>query len=222
MSARWHDLHSWNVSKEEARAIQRRLAPLVSHVSAIPECTRLVAGVDVSPPDARGQAMGAVALLSLPGLEAVQVLRTSGRVTFPYVSGLLSFREAPLMVDILGRLEATPDIVLVDGQGLAHPRRVGLACHVGVATGLSTVGCAKSILVGKHGPVGAGKGAWTPLRESNETVGAVVRTRENTRPVYVSIGHRVDLDSAVRWVLACCGRYRLPEPLRTAHRAARG
>jgi len=213
--------HPWNVPADEARSVQRRLAPQVSRSNAIPDQPTLVAGVDASPPDARGWALGAVVLLSLPDLEVVEVCRAKGKVTFPYIPGLLSFREAPCLLEALSLLSTSPDFVLVDGHGLAHPRKFGLACHLGVLTGLPTIGCAKSILVGTHGPPQGARGAFTPLSEGDEKIGLSLRTRENTRPVYVSIGHRVDLDKAVKWTLACCAGFRLPEPLRLAHQATR-
>ena len=213
--------HPWNVSADEARAVQRRLTHQVSRSNAIPEQPTLVAGVEASPPDARGWALGTVALLSLPDLEVVEVRRAMGKVTFPYIPGLLAFREAPCLLEALSLLSTSPDFVLVDGHGLAHPRRFGLACHLGVLTGLPTIGCAKSLLVGTHDPPEQERGAYAPLNGIDEVIGVALRTRESTRPVYVSVGHRVDLDTAVKWTLACCTRFRLPEPLRMAHQATR-
>ena len=191
------------MSEDEALAIQQRLARQVSRSNAIPEQPRLAAGVDVSPPDPSGRAVGVVVLLSLPNLEVVEVRRATGKVEFPYVPGLLAFREAPCLLEALSLLSTPPDFVLVDGHGLAHPRRFGLACHLGVLTGLPTVGCAKSLLVGTHDPPEQESGAYAPLTEGDEVLGVALRTRESTRPVYVSIGHRVDLDAAVKWTLAC-------------------
>ena len=203
----------WDVSADEARAVQRRLAPQVNRSNEIPEQPTLVAGVDVSPPDASGCAVAAVALLSLPDLKAVEVRRTGGKITFPYIPGLLAFREVPCLLEVLSLLSTSPDFVLVDGHGLAHPLRFGLACHLGVLTGLPTIGCAKSLLVGTHEPPEQERGACVPLTEGDEDIGVALRTRESTRPVYVSIGHRVDLGAAVKWTLACCAGFRLPEPL---------
>ena len=214
-------LPDWDLPEEAARALQLRLAPLVSRVNSLPEPPRLVAGVEVSAPNARGQAVGVAALLHLPDLEVAQVAQAICKITFPYIPGLLAFREAPGILEAISRLGTAPDFVIVDGHGLAHPRRFGLACHVGVLTGLPTIGCAGSLLVGTHGPVGPGKGAWAAIRDGDEVIGAALRTRDKVRPVYVSIGHKVDLPSAIRWTLACCGKYRLPELLRVARESAR-
>lgn len=151
----------------------------------------------------------------------LEVQVVSGKTEFPYVPGLLAFREAPLLLDALGRLSPRQDLVIVNGHGLAHPRRFGLACHLGVLSGLPTIGFASTAIVGPFGLPGLEKGAWTPLEEGGETIGAVLRTSEATRPAFVSIGHLVDLPSAIKWTLACCLDYRLPEPLREALRAAR-
>jgi deoxyribonuclease V len=138
------------------------------------------------------------------------------------VPGLLSFRETPAVLEALGRLSERPDLLLCDGQGYAHPRRFGLACHLGVLTGLPSIGVAKSRLIGTHGALPKEKGAWVPLLDGDEAVGAVLRTRDGVAPLYVSIGHRVSLPTAIRWVLACTTRYRLPETTRQAHRLASG
>ena len=194
----------------------------MSRSNGIPELARYVAGMDISPPNAEGVVRAAAVVMSLPDLAVVEVKSAQGKPGFPYVPGLLSFREAPLALEALERLTITPDFLLADGQGLAHPRRFGLACHLGLLTGLPAIGCAKSVLKGRHGPLGQEKGSWAPLEDKNEVVGAALRTRQGVTPVYVSIGHKVDLPSALRWVLACCARFRLPEPARLAHHAAAG
>ena len=178
--------------------------------------------MDISPPDGQGVVRAAVVVMSLPDLAVVEVKSAQGKPGFPYVPGLLSFREAPLVLEALERLAIMPDFLLADGQGVAHPRRFGLACHLGLLTGLPTIGCAKSILRGKHGPLGQEKGSWALLEDRDDVVGAALRTRQGVTPVYVSIGHKVGLPSALRWVLACCARFRLPEPTRLAHHAAAG
>jgi deoxyribonuclease V len=215
-------LHSWDVTPAEAVALQRRLAPLVSRMAELPETVRYIAGVDISPPDADGVCTGAVVVLAYPSLEAVEVRVHRERPAMPYVPGLLSFRETPVLAGALEALSITPDLLLVDGQGLAHPRRFGIACHLGLLTGLPTIGCAKSLLVGRHEPLGVDAGAWAELVDRGEVVGAALRTRAGVTPVYVSIGHRVGLEQARRWTLACCTHYRLPEPTRLAHQAAAG
>jgi len=140
--------------------------------------------------------------------------------TLPYVPGLLSFREAPAILGALSRLNSLPDVLLVDGHGLAHPRRFGLACHLGVLLDMPTIGCAKSILIGEVGPLNGSAGSITILRIEGEELGLAIRTRPGVKPVYVSVGHRADLDSATRILLASCRGYRIPEPIRYAHRLA--
>lgn len=212
--------HSWSVTPAEARAIQERLKPRVEAADRLPE-VRLVAGVDAHY-DASGRAtFAAVAVMRLPGLELEDRATARRSTTFPYVPGLLSFREAPAILDALERLGAAPDLLLVDGQGLAHPRRFGIACHVGVLADLPAIGVAKSRLVGAHEEPGKERGDRAPLRHRGEVVGVVVRTRANTRPLYVSIGHRISLETAVDYVLRCSLRFRLPEPIREADRLSR-
>jgi deoxyribonuclease V len=182
---------------------------------------RLVTGLDAHYDAAAGLTWGAAVTLSLPSLAVVERAVCSWPTRFPYVPGLLSFREAPVLLDALARLEARPDVLMVDGQGLAHPRRFGLACHVGVLAGIPAIGVAKSRLIGEHGDPGVERGSWARLKDGGETIGAVLRTRRAVRPIYVSIGHRVSLAAATRLVLRCCTRYRLPEPIRAADRLSR-
>ena len=216
------DSHPWDVTPEEAAAIQLSLAGRVSHTNGISEEARYVVGTDISPPDDHGMAYGAAVVMRLPDLQVIEVKRSRGRPGFPYVPGLLSFREAPLVLAALDRLTTAPDLLLADGQGLAHPRRFGLACHLGLLADLPAIGCAKSILRGKHGPLDSARGSWVPLEDKGEIVGAALRTRDGVNPIYVSIGHKVDLPAAIRWVLACGAGYRMPEPTRLAHLAAAG
>ena len=216
-------MHPWDVEAQEAKDFQRSLAPRVSANDGLQGPPRYVAGVDLSPPDDRGNAIGAVVVLELPGLQIVGVKVYKGKPGFPYVPGLLSFRECPLILGALESLETAPDLVLVDGQGLAHPRRFGLACHLGLLTDTPTIGCAKSILRGKlEGALPPDMGSWVHLVDRGEVVGAAVRTRESVSPIYVSIGHKVSLETAIQWTLACCKGYRMPEPTRLAHLAAAG
>ena len=215
-------LHPWDVSVQEAKEIQVRLAPLVSFASAVPREVRHVAGVDISAADGRGVAKAAVVVLSYPELDPEEVSLAEAEPRLPYIPGLLSFRETPVLVSALEKLETSPDLIVVDGQGYAHPRRFGLACHIGLITDTPTIGCAKSILVGRHGELGLDRGAEAPLMHDGEAIGAAVRTRTGVRPVYVSVGHKVDLASASRWVLACCRGRRLPETTRLAHLVAAG
>jgi deoxyribonuclease V len=211
--------HPWDVSPGEAREIQQQLRErvLVQPYSAQPE---RVAGVDVSVK--RGLARAAVVLLSYPDLIPLQAATAEEAALFPYVPGLLAFREGPVVLKALERLEARPDVLIFDAQGLAHPRRIGLATHLGVLLDLPAVGCAKSCLCGTHSEPGEEKGQWTPLLDRGEVIGAVVRTRSRVKPVFVSIGHRVDLEAAISLVMNCTTRYRLPETTRWAHRVAGG
>ena len=167
-------------------------------------------------------ARGAVVVLRLPELTLVESTVAEERVEFPYVPGFLSFREAPLLLAAWERLSLTPDLVVVDAQGIAHPRRLGLASHLGLFLDVPTIGCAKSRLCGRHGDPGEDPGSSAPLMDNGEVIGAALRTKRGTKPVYVSIGHKVDLEAALHWVMACCHGYRLPEPTRLAHLAAAG
>ncbi|MDY7076631.1 MAG: deoxyribonuclease V [Chloroflexota bacterium] len=211
--------HPWDISPAEAREIQSQLRRrvLVESPERQPE---IIAGVDVS---VKGeQARAAVVLHSYPALEPLQTVAAEMPVSFPYVPGLLAFREGPVVLAALERLEHRPDVLMFDAQGFAHPRRMGLATHLGILLDISSVGCAKSRLWGAYVEPGERKGSWTPLVDGDEVIGAVVRTRDSVRPVFVSIGHRVDLETAISLVLGCATRYRLPEPTRWAHRVAGG
>jgi deoxyribonuclease V len=167
-------------------------------------------------------AQAAVVVLDYPGLDVVEVRVARGELLLPYIPGLLSFRECPLILAACRMLHCTPDLILVDGQGVAHPRRLGLASHLGLFLDVPTVGCAKSILCGSHQPVGQEPGCSAELIHDGELVGAALRTRAGVKPIYVSVGHRIDLASALHWVLQCCCGYRLPQPTRLAHLAAGG
>ncbi len=179
---------------------------------------RIVAAIDMHV--ANDQAIGAVVALRYPELMLLKEHVAIQTVTFPYIPGLLSFREAPVCLAAIAGLETRPDLVLVDGQGRAHPRRFGIACHVGYELGIPTIGVAKSILVGRHGELGDERGSTAPLIDRDEVIGMAVRTRPGIKPVYVSVGNLITLDDAVDWVLRTTGRYRLPEPSRLAHKVA--
>lgn len=213
--------HSWQVTTAEAKAIQLELAGEVSRAGNVKN-PRYIAGVDISVDRFKGRGMVAAVVLNYPQLEVVEVQTVNAGVTFPYVPGLLSFREMPLILPALEKLKITPDLVIMDGQGFAHPRRMGIACHLGLFLGIPTIGCAKSRLVGTHNEPGVEPGCWSVLLDDVDVIGAVVRTKANVKPVYVSIGHMITLKSAVDWALACCKGYRLPEPTRLAHMAANG
>ncbi len=214
-------LHDWAVSTPRALEMQWPLAARVSRVSEV-TVPRLIAGVDISTSKTSEMATGAVVVLSYPELKLVAVEVASGKLGFPYIPGLLSFREAPLILAAFAKLTVTPDLVLVDGQGIAHPRRIGLASHLGLFLEKPTIGCAKSRLCGCHRAPGDEPGSYAELVDDGEIIGVALRTRRGVKPVYVSIGHKVDLPAAIHWVLACCRGYRLPEPARLAHLAAGG
>lgn len=213
--------HPWKVSVAAARAIQLALrAHVVTQDRLGPVC--YVAGIDVGFEQAGQVARAAVVVLNFPELTPHAQAQARCKTTFPYVPGLLSFREVPVVLAALDKLKTPPDLLLCDGQGFAHPRRFGLACHIGVLTDLPAIGVAKTRLLGTHAEVAPTRGAWQPLLDRDEVIGAVLRTRSNTRPLYVSIGHRVCLATAIDYVLACSPRYRLPETTRLAHRLASG
>jgi deoxyribonuclease V len=215
------DIHRWDVSVAEAKLIQRGLAGRVVRKGRL-DAVELIAGVDISGVNSEGMSRGAIVVLRYPSMEVVERRTVLSKVEFPYVPGLLSFREMPLILVVCRQLSTTPDLFIADAHGIAHPRRLGLASHLGLVLGVPTIGCAKSILCGRHGDLGEGPGDRASLVDGNEVVGAALRTKRRVKPVYVSIGHRIDLDEACRWVLACCRGYRLPEPTRLAHQAASG
>lgn len=209
--------HPWDLSPREAMALQRDLASRIERRDRL-DPIKLVAGVDVS---MRGdRARSAVVVMRLPELQVVEEVLAERPVTFPYVPGLLSFREAPVILDALARLENTPQVLMFDGQGIAHPRRLGIASHLGVVLDHPSIGCAKSRLTGTYTDPTPQRGSHTWLRDGQEVIGAVLRTRDRVKPLFVSIGHRVSLETAIDLVLRCGGGYRLPEPTRRADRAA--
>ncbi len=214
-------LHSWQDSTVQALEIQQRLAAQVSKRSEV-TTPRFIAGVDISVGRRKGMATGAVVVLQYPELRVVEIKVAQGRLDFPYIPGLLSFRESPLTLAACQKLTITPDLILVDGQGIAHPRRLGLASHLGLFLNTPTIGCAKSILCGSHEAPGAEPGSYTEVVDRGEIIGVALRTKPKVKPVYVSIGHKVDLQTAIYWVMKCCHGYRLPEPTRLAHLAAGG
>lgn len=211
-------MHPWRVSYREAVALQESLRGRL-RLTPLPRRITLVAGTDVSYSRPTHRMYAAVVVVALPSLEVVEVAEAASRARFPYIPGLFTFREVPPLLAAFRRLRAEPDAILFDGQGLAHPRRFGLACHAGVLLGKPSVGCAKSRLVGDHGPVGRERGAFAALTLQGETIGAALRTRAGVKPVYVSPGNLADVQSAMDLVLATTGRFRIPEPIRLAHQA---
>jgi deoxyribonuclease V len=211
--------HSWKVPPTEAKDIQRELREKISYRAELGD-VHTIAGVDVG---LKGDvARAAVVVLSYPGLEPVEQSVAEESVTMPYIPGLLAFREAPAILSACEELAVEPDLFIFDGQGVAHPRRMGIASHVGVILDKPSIGCAKSRLCGTHHEPSREAGSYVHLYDGEEVIGAVLRTRSNVSAVYVSVGHRIDLDTAIEYVLGCCKRYRLPEPIRYAHRAAGG
>lgn len=214
-------MHRWDLSPAAAIALQEKLRGRVVGVDRLGPVRR-VAGVDVGFERNGSVTRAAVAVLDFPGLELVDWAIARMPTRFPYIPGLLSFRETPAVLRALGRLKVRPDLLLCDGQGLAHPRRFGFACHLGLLADIPSIGVAKTRLIGEHGALPARRGRWVPLNERGEVIGAVLRTRQGVKPLFVSVGHRISLDTAVRWVMACVTRYRLPETTRWAHRLASG
>ncbi len=215
-------LHSWDITAAEARELQTRLAAKVSTIAMVPETVRYLAGLDISAGDADGMVRAAAVVLEYPSLEVAEVKFAEGKPKFPYIPGLLSFRETPALINALEQLELRPDIIYADGHGVAHPRRFGLACHIGLLTQTPTIGCAKSILVGQHEEPGPHAGAHTALIDKGEQVGTAVRTKDKVRPMYISAGHTIDLPTSIKWALACCNGRRMPEATRIADKAVRG
>jgi deoxyribonuclease V len=211
----------WPSTVAEAEAEQDRLRPLVRGTGSVPLPLRTVAGLDVSYAPDTDRLVAAVVVLSAANLEPVESVTEVGRAAFDYVPGLFAFREVPALLVALRNLTTVPDVLICDGHGLAHPRRFGLACHVGVLTGLPTVGVAKTPFVGAYDPPGPRRGDWSPLVDGGETVGRVLRTQDGVKPVYVSVGHRIGLPEAADLVLWLCQRYRLPETTRQADRLSR-
>jgi deoxyribonuclease V len=213
--------HRWDPPVEQARDWQARLAhKVITETTFEATAIRTVAGVDVE--FNNGVARAAIVVLAFPELEPVDWARVQVRASFPYIPGLLAFREGPGVLAALERLTTWPDLFIFDAHGVAHPRRVGLAAHLGVILDWPSIGCAKSRLIGTYEEPGDRVGDWTCLYEQGQVIGAVVRSRAGVKPLYVSIGHRVDLATAVQLVLQCTKGYRLPETTRYAHRVAGG
>lgn len=210
------NLHAWSQSPKEAAALQTQLAGRV-RFDPIRRKIRLIAGLDCAFSQDKKRIGAVIVVLTFPELAVIETVYATGPVPFPYVPGLLSFREAPVCLKAAEKLQHCPDVFLVDGQGIAHPRRLGLASHLGLFLDTPTIGCAKSRLCGDHEEPGTEKGSHTLLRHKAETIGAVLRTRRNVKPLFISIGHQCTLQNAVELTMACCTKYRLPEPTRLAH-----
>lgn len=223
------DLHSWNLSYSQARALQKSIACKVQF-TPLKKTLKLIAGLDCALSKDSQQILAAAVVLrapeviqglweplELPDFEIIETATASQKLTFPYIPGLLSFREAPVCIAAVEKLKTEPDLFIIDGQGIAHPRRLGLAAHLGLFFDKPTIGCAKSRLTGNFEEPSLEKGAYGPLKDKEEVIGAVVRTRTNVKPVFVSVGNKCLLKDAVKITLGCTTKYRLPEPTRLAH-----
>jgi deoxyribonuclease V len=209
-------LHTWDLTPTEAVALQRELAGRIDTRTPLADC-ELVAGADVSYNRFSPIFYAAVVVVRASDGTIVETQSAVRESPFPYVPGLLSFREGPVLLEVFAKLKTRPDAVMFDAAGFAHPRRIGLACHLGLWLNLPSIGCAKSILVGKAKSPGKKPGSLAPLKDGKEIIGTALRTKHGIKPVYVSVGHKIDLASAVRLTLMCCHGYRLPEPTRQAH-----
>lgn len=211
--------HAWNLSPGEAIALQKKLAPLVDARTPIDlDALETVAGVDVSVKNNISRA--AIVVMTFPDLEPIEGVTAQMPTPFPYITGLLTFREGQVILAAHAKLKHRPGAYLFDGMGMIHPRRLGIASHMGLWLDKPAVGCGKSYLIGEYLEPGPEKGSYTRLYDRGELIGVVLRTRANVKPVYVSVGHRATLDTARELTLRCTTRYKLPEPVRAAHRAA--
>ncbi|KAF3885588.1 MULTISPECIES: deoxyribonuclease V [Nostocales] len=213
--------HPWPTTVDEAIKIQEELQSEVIVEDNFKQPLQYVAGVDMAFEEDGAISRAAVAVLSFPDLQLQETSIARRPTTFPYIPGFLSFREIPAVLDALEKITISPDIILCDGQGIAHPRRFGIACHLGLIMDMPTIGVAKSLLIGKHEDLPETRGSWQPLMHKGETVGAVLRTRTGVKPVYVSSGHRVSLPTAIDCVLRCTTKYRLPETTRLADKLSK-
>ncbi|CAM3544117.1 Endonuclease V [Vibrio aerogenes CECT 7868] len=207
--------HPWNLSETEALTLQQQLAAQVIKTDQL-RTVNYIAGVDVAYPDSGDRLVAAVVILDADTLEVIETQTAEDEVHFPYIPGLFSFRELPPLLKAFEKVQQTPDLILCDGQGLAHPRRFGLACHLGMLFDVPTIGCGKTRLTGEHEQPAPERGASAPLIDQNEVIGCVLRTQTNINPVYVSVGHKISLETACKWVLKAAPKYRLPETTRQA------
>ncbi|MEO1691879.1 MAG: deoxyribonuclease V [Cyanobacteria bacterium J06631_6] len=211
--------HPWVKTVAEAKVIQEQLRPQVIKSDRLEE-VKYVAGVDIGFENNYAISKSAIAILTYPELELVEQAIARIPTAFPYVPGYLSFREIPAILAAFPQLKTTPDLILCDGQGYAHPRRLGLACHLGILLDIPTIGVAKSLFIGKHESVPLEKGSWQPLIDKEETIGVVLRSRTNVKPIYISVGHKISLPTAIDYVMGCLTKYRLPETTRWADKLA--
>lgn len=212
----YNSIHPWDVTPAEAVALQQQMRQQI-RIEPLTGPVRTIAGCDISFNKFEETVYAGIVVLSLLDLSVIEEVGVVSKATFPYVPGLLSFREAPALLEAWEKLETAPDVVMFDGQGIAHPRRIGIASHIGLFIGRPSFGCAKSVLVGKYDEPAPERGNWSPMTHYREEIGAALRTKDRTNPVYVSPGHLIDLPSAIELTLACFGGYRIPEPTRRAH-----
>jgi deoxyribonuclease V len=210
-------LNSWDLTPKEAIALQKELQHLVIVQNGFKKI-ETIAGADMAIDDKKGVGFAGVVVYSFPDLKEIERAHSVQPIKFPYVPGLLSFREAPILCSAFEELKTAPDMVMIDGQGIAHPRSMGIACHMGLCLGIPTIGCAKSRLVGEHDEPGRNVGDFRPLIFEGKVVGAVLRTRKDVKPLYISPGHMIDLETAVKITLACLDGTRIPKPTREADR----
>jgi deoxyribonuclease V len=211
--------HSWDVSVQEAREIQSRLAgQIVTDKSINFKKVKTIGAADISFARGNSSIYASLIVVNYPDLKLLDVYSIKTTTSFPYIPGYLSFREIPPLLEIIEKLKSLPDIMLCDGQGLAHPRGMGLASHLGLVLDIPTVGCAKSLLVGDFEDLPEEKGSFRSLMYQNKEIGVALRTRESVKPLFVSIGHKITLGDAIKIVMECCTRYRIPDPLRMAHK----
>ncbi|MDH5445650.1 MAG: deoxyribonuclease V [Gammaproteobacteria bacterium] len=214
-----HHQHPWDVSPQQAKEIQNDLKTKVILYDQLPDI-HYVAGIDVGFENKNTITRAAIAVLKFPELELQESVIARSPTQFPYIPGYLSFREVPTILQAFEQLKQLPDVLLCDGQGIAHPRRFGIACHLGVLTDLPAIGVAKSRLIGEYAKIPVNKGDYVELIDGDEVIGAVLCTRNNVKPLYISSGHKITLSSAIKLVMQCVIKYRLPETTRWAHRLA--
>jgi deoxyribonuclease V len=213
-------LHPWKVTPEEAIRIQENLRHRINLQKAFSR-VRTIGGGDVSYQKEGNFLFGAMVVLSFPQMETLDVATACGRISFPYLPGLLTFREGPILIKTFQKLRIRPDILIFDGQGIAHPRGIGLATHLGIWFNLPSIGCAKTSLLGESDTPRPSKGSFELIQKDEKEVGVVLRTKDQVRPVFVSPGHRIDLPTSIRIILESCQGFRIPEPLRRAHHLSR-
>jgi deoxyribonuclease V len=214
--AQFKQLHDWQQTPREAVELQKRLREQV-RITPLATKIKTIAGADISFNKFEPTVYAGIVVLSFPELEVIEESGVISETRFPYVPGLLSFRETPSVLEAWSQLKTEPDALMLDGQGLAHPRRVGIACHVGLLIERPTLGCAKSVLVGKYEEPAPERGAWSEMLDKGEVVGAALRTKRNVQPIFVSPGHLIDIEGAIELTLGADGGYRQPEPTRRAH-----